>query len=60
MTKQKVFVTRKIPEKGIALIRDFCEVDVWQNELPPVRRELLDRTKDVDGLLSALTERVDA
>lgn len=60
MIKQKVFITRKIPEKGIDLIRNFCEVDVWSSEIPPDRRELLDRTKEVDGLLSALTEQIDA
>ena len=60
MMKQKVFVSRKIPEKGVALVRDFCDADVWQSEIPPSRNELLDRVKAVDGLLSALTERVDA
>ncbi len=60
MMKQKVFVSRKIPEKGVALVRDFCDADVWQSEIPPSRNELFDRVKKVDGLLSALTERVDA
>jgi glyoxylate reductase len=58
--KQKVFVSRKIPEKGVTLVREFCDADVWQNEIPPSRNELLDRVKNVDGLLSALTERIDA
>jgi glyoxylate reductase len=60
MTKQKVFISRKIPEKGVALIRDFCDVDLWQDEIPPSYDVLLDRVKEVDGLLSALTERIDA
>jgi glyoxylate reductase len=60
MIKQKVFVSRKIPEKGVALVREFCDADVWQSEIPPSRNELLDRVKTVDGLLSALTERIDA
>jgi glyoxylate reductase len=60
MTKQKVFVSRKIPEKGVDLIRTFCDADVWQDEIPPSRNMLLDRVKGVDGLLSALTEQVDA
>jgi glyoxylate reductase len=60
MMNPKVFISRKIPEKGVTLVRDFCDVDLWQSELPPSRNELLDRVKAVDGLLSALTERVDA
>ena len=37
MSKPKVFVTRAIPEEGSDLIRDFCDVDLWPNELPPTR-----------------------
>ena len=60
MTKQKVFVTRNIPEAGLILIREFCQADVWQDESPPTRGELLAHVRGVDGLLSALTEQVDA
>ncbi len=59
MSKQKVFVTRNIPEKGLTLVRDFCAADIWQAETPPTRIELLERVRGVDGLLSALTERID-
>jgi glyoxylate reductase len=59
MSKPKVFVTRAIPEKGLEIIREFCEVDLWQDELPPSRDELLNRVEGVDGLLSLLTDRVD-
>jgi len=60
MTKQKVFVTRNIPEKGLVLIRDLYEADIWQSEDPPGRNDLLERARGVDGLLSALTETIDA
>jgi glyoxylate reductase len=59
MSKPKVFVTRVIPEKGLELIRDFCEVDLWQDEQPPGREELLKHVEGVDGLLCLLTDRVD-
>jgi glyoxylate reductase len=59
MSKPKVFVTRLIPEKGLEIIRDFCDVDLWQEELPPGREELLKRVQGVDGLLCLLTDRVD-
>jgi glyoxylate reductase len=60
MAKPKVFVTRFIPEKGLALVRDFCDADIWDGEMPPPRDELLRRVRDVDGLLCLLTEKVDA
>jgi glyoxylate reductase len=60
MSKPKVFVTRLIPEKGLEIIRDFCEVDLWPNELPPSRAELLQHMHGIDGLLCLLTDRIDS
>ncbi len=52
-------MTRIIPNKGLDIVRDFCEVDLWQDELPPSRDEMLKHVQGVDGLLSLLTDRVD-
>jgi glyoxylate reductase len=59
MSKPKVFVARAIPEKGFEVIRDFCEVDLWPNELPPTRDELYQHVRGVDGLLCLLTDKID-
>jgi glyoxylate reductase len=59
MSKPKVFITRAIPEKGFEIIRDFCDVDLWQDELPPSRDALLKHVQGVDGLLCLLTDRID-
>ena len=59
MSRPRVFVTRLIPEEGLAPVRDACDVDLWADELPPPRDELLRRVVGVDGLLSLLTDRVD-
>jgi glyoxylate reductase len=60
MMKPKVFVSRVIPDKGLELIREFCEVDLWQEDLPPSREDLLRHVQGVDGFLSLLTDRVDS
>lgn len=60
MTKPKVFVTRRIPEEGLRLLEAACEVDVWPEDLPPSRDALLERVRGVEGILSMLTERIDA
>ena len=57
--KPKVFVTRMIPDEGLALIRDTCEMSLWEEELPPPGDVLIDRLRGADGLLSLLTDRVD-
>jgi glyoxylate reductase len=59
MSKPKVFVTRRIPEKGLEIVNDFCDVDLWQSELPPTRDELLQHVRGVDGLLCLLTDKID-
>ncbi|MCV0402273.1 MAG: D-glycerate dehydrogenase [Chloroflexi bacterium] len=59
MTKPRVLVTRVIPDAGLDPVREACDVDLWTDELPPPREELLRRVAGVDGLLSLLTDRVD-
>jgi len=59
MSKPKVFITRAIPEKGFEMVREFCDVDLWEGELPPSRDELLKHVQGVEGILSLLTDRID-
>lgn len=57
--RPRVLVTRIIPDEGLDPVRAACDVDLWTDELPPARDELLRRVAGVDGLLSLLTDRVD-
>ena len=59
MTKPRVLVTRIIPDEGLDPVREACDVDLWEEELPPSRDELLRRVDGIDGLLSLLTDTVD-
>ena len=58
-SRSRVFVARRIPDEGLDPIRAACDADVWDDELPPPRDELLRRVTGVDGLLALLTDRVD-
>ncbi len=60
MAKSKVFVTRLIPAKGLDLIREFCDVDIWPAELPPSHEEIIQRVHDLEGIVSLLTDKIDA
>lgn len=56
-----VFITRPIPEKGIALLRDAGHAVVVRNEDSVIpREELLRSVKGVDALLAILTDKIDA
>lgn len=60
MKKPKVFITRLIPEEGLRMITDFCEADIWSEDLPPPREILLHRVQKAAGLLALLTDRIDS
>jgi len=56
----RVFVTRVIPEAGLGLLRERCEVEVWPGDGPPAREEIMRRAPELDGILAMLTDRMDA
>jgi glyoxylate reductase len=56
----RVFVTRRLPGPALARLEAEHETEVWPDRLPPPRDELLARTAEAEGLLSQLTDAVDA
>jgi glyoxylate reductase len=56
----RVFVTRKLPGTALERLSAKHEVEVWPGELPPPRDELLAGVADAEGLLSLLSDGVDA
>ena len=60
MTKPRIFVTRLIPEKGLEMVRQAGEVEVWQDRLPPPYEALAQKVRGIHALLCMLTDRIDA
>jgi glyoxylate reductase len=60
MGRPRVFVTRVIPSAGLERVRAACDATVWEDELPPPRDVLLREAREADGLLSLLTDPIDA
>ena len=58
--QQRVFVTRRLPGSALERLEAAHDVEVWPERTPPPRAELLARAPDLDGLLSLLTDPVDA
>ena len=56
----RCFVTRRLPGAALDRLREVHEVDVWSGRLPPPYEELAARAAAVEGLLTLLTDRVDA
>jgi len=59
MAKPRVFVTREIFPEYIDQIREETDMELWPDELPPPRDVLLQKSKDVDGILCLLTDKID-
>ena len=55
-----VVVTRRIPEAGLALLREACAVWVNPEDRPLSREELLERAAGAAGVIGLLTDRIDA
>jgi glyoxylate reductase len=55
-----VYITRRIPEAGLDLIRPACRVRLWEGELPPPKETILQEVAGCDGLLCLLTDPIDA
>jgi glyoxylate reductase len=56
----KVYVTRELPTAALDLLAEAATVRVWPGELPPPPDVLLAEAADADGLLTLLTDRIDA
>ncbi len=60
MARPYVFLTRRIPDAGLAAILEACDADVWPDRLPPPPEVIRERIAGCDGLLSLLTDKIDA
>ena len=60
MSKPRVFVTRIIPDRGLRKVLEQTDATVWEDELPPPRAVLLEWASQADGLLTLLTDKIDA
>jgi len=55
-----VYVTRRIPEAGLRMVQEACEVRLWDEELPPPKEVILQGVADCEGLLCLVTDPIDA
>lgn len=56
----KVYVTRKIPEAGMDILRPLFDVEVNPEDRPLTRSEFLSKVADADAVLCLMTEKIDA
>jgi glyoxylate reductase len=60
MPKPKIYVTRKLPERGLQIIRKHFDMEVWPEYAPPPKKTIIEKTKNVDALATLLSDKIDA
>src|SRR6185295_18362723 len=56
----RVFVTRRLPFDALDRLREAHDVEEWPGEMPPTPAEMRAGVAAAEGLLSLVTDRVDA
>ncbi len=56
----RCFVTRELPGPALGRLQAAHDLDLWPGRQPPSQEELTDHVGDAEGLLSLLTDRIDA
>ncbi|HSF80830.1 MAG TPA: D-glycerate dehydrogenase [Anaerolineales bacterium] len=58
--KPKVFVTRHLPQAAMEELEEACQVEIWDYDRPPPYGLIQEKLSDKEGLLSLLTDHIDA
>jgi len=59
MSKSKVYVTREIPERGLKMIKESFDTEVWPEYGPPPKEVIIEKIRNVDAIVSLLSDKID-
>jgi len=60
LPKPKVYVTREMPERGLSIIKERFEAEVWSDYAPPPKKTIIQKAAKVDALATLLSDKIDA
>jgi glyoxylate reductase len=60
MPKLKIYVTREIPERGLRIIKEHFDTEVWPEYAPPPKKLIIEKVRNVDALTPLLSDKIDA
>jgi lactate dehydrogenase-like 2-hydroxyacid dehydrogenase len=58
--RPRVYVTRRIPQCGLDMLEGTCQLRIWEGDLPPPREVIRQEIADCEGLLSLVSDPIDA
>ncbi|MDH5447805.1 MAG: glyoxylate reductase [Candidatus Bathyarchaeota archaeon] len=60
MQKPKVYVTRELPERGLRIIKERFDTEVWTEYAPPPKKVIIEKAAEVEALATLLSDKIDA
>jgi len=60
LAKPKVYVTREMPERGLRVIKENFDAEVWPEYAPPPKKVIVEKAAKVDALATLLSDKIDA
>jgi glyoxylate reductase len=54
-----IFLTRRILEEGITLLKEEHRLDIYPGDVPPSKQEIIEHLQNKQGLLCLLTDPID-
>lgn len=60
MAKPRVYVTREMPERGLRIIKERFDVEVWADYAPPPKKIIVEKAANIDALATLLSDKIDA
>jgi glyoxylate reductase len=60
MSQPKVYVTREIPKRGLKVIKERFDAEVWPEYGPPPKEVIIHKVGNVDAIVSLLSDKIDA
>jgi glyoxylate reductase len=61
MPRPRAYITRRVPQAAIDIVAAECDYAIWDSEDQPTPRDvLLHEAANADGVLSMLSDRIDA
>ncbi|MHA1862246.1 MAG: 2-hydroxyacid dehydrogenase [Candidatus Thorarchaeota archaeon] len=56
--KQRVFVTRKLPDEGLRMITERFDTTVWSSDEPPSIQEIIQNAESCEGIVTLLSDPI--
>jgi glyoxylate reductase len=60
MAKPKIYVTREMPERGLRIIKEKFDAEIWTDYAPPPKKTIIEKAAKVDALATLLSDKIDA